>query len=69
MFDHHCTACDKRLLIFPGQVTGMSNTDRGIVVAFTCWCGAEQAMLTGRRATETAPAAAAVERETADVAA
>ena len=42
MFDHHCTACAKRQLIFPSQVTGMANTDRGIVVAFTCWCGAEQ---------------------------
>jgi hypothetical protein len=51
MFDHHCTACDKRQLIFPSQVTAMSNTDRGIVVAFVCWCGAEQSMVTGRAAT------------------
>ena len=51
MFDHHCTACDKRQLIFSSQVTAMSNTDRGIVVAFTCWCGAEQNMVTGRKAT------------------
>lgn len=57
MFDHHCTACAKRQLIFPGQVTGMVNTDHGIVVAFTCWCGAEQAMLTGAKAK---PAAAPV---------
>ena len=33
MFDHHCTACDKRQLIFPSQVTSLTNTDHGIVVA------------------------------------
>ena len=49
MFDHHCTACDKRQLIFPSQVTSLVNTDHGIIVAFECWCGAEQTMLTGRR--------------------
>ena len=56
MFDHHCTACAKRQLIFPSQVTGMVNTDHGIIVAFTCWCGADQTMLSGAKA---APAAAA----------
>lgn len=65
MFDHHCTSCDRRLLIFPGQVTGLTNTDRGIVVAFTCWCGSHQALVTGRRATD---ARAEVRRPT-DVAA
>ena len=48
MFDHHCTACDKRQLIFPSQVTSLVNTEHGIVVSFECWCGAEQTMLTGR---------------------
>ena len=33
MFDHHCTACDKRQLIFPSQVTSLVNTDHGIIVA------------------------------------
>ena len=47
MFDHHCTSCDKRQLIFPSQVTSMANTDHGIVVAFTCWCGADQTLITG----------------------
>ena len=47
MFDHHCTACDKRRLIFPSQVTSLANTERGIVLAFTCWCGAEQVTATG----------------------
>ncbi len=50
MFTHTCTHCSKRQLIFPSQITGMANTDGGIVVAFTCWCGSEQAMLTGSKA-------------------
>lgn len=49
MFDHHCTACDRTQLIFPSQVTSLVNTDHGIIVAFECWCGAEQTMATGRR--------------------
>jgi hypothetical protein len=54
MFDHHCTACAKRQLIFPSQVSSMTNTDHGIVVAFTCWCGAHQTMVTGRAASKPA---------------
>ena len=50
MFDHHCTACDKRQLIFPSQVTAMTNNGQGIVVSFTCWCGNEQTMTTCRAA-------------------
>ena len=52
MFDHLCTACGKRQLIFSSQLTSLLNTDRGIIVAFDCWCGAEQTMLTGRSATD-----------------
>lgn len=48
MFDHTCTECERRQLIFPSQVTSLVNTDHGIIVAFTCWCGAEQTMATGR---------------------
>ena len=50
MFDHHCTACGKRQLIFPNRVTSVTNTDHGIIIAFTCWCGAAQTWVTGRRA-------------------
>jgi hypothetical protein len=50
MFDHRCTSCHKRQLIFPSQIASMTNTDQGIVVAFTCWCGAEQSLTTGRAA-------------------
>ena len=59
MFDNLCTACDKRQLIFPSQVTSLTNTDRGIVVAYTCWCGAEQTMTTGLAAPHTKVALAA----------
>ena len=50
MFTHHCTACNRRQLILPSQVTRLDNTDRGIDVTFTCWCGSEQSLLTGRAA-------------------
>ena len=56
MFDHVCSACDKRQLIFPGMVTSVTNTDHGIEVAFTCWCGADQTWVTGRVAGEKTPA-------------
>jgi hypothetical protein len=49
MFDHECTACRKRQLIFPSQVASVTNTAGGIVVSFTCWCGADQTWVTGRR--------------------
>lgn len=51
MFDHKCTACAKRQLIFPSQVTSLTNAAHGIVVRFTCWCGAEQTMVSGKAAT------------------
>lgn len=50
MFDHYCSTCDKRQLIFPSQVTSMTNTEHGIVVGFSCWCGADQTLTTGRGA-------------------
>ncbi len=58
MFAHTCTACCKRRLNFADQITGMDSTDHGIVVTFTCWCGAEQTMTTGVRAAPPAPAPA-----------
>ena len=50
MFDHFCTACRQRQLIFPTQVTSIANDERGVHVRFTCWCGAEQTLDTGRAA-------------------
>jgi hypothetical protein len=52
MFAHTCTVCQCRQLVFPSQIEALDNTDHGIVVSFTCWCGAEQSVLTGRSATE-----------------
>jgi hypothetical protein len=50
MFATTCSACAQQYLIFPNQVRQIDNTDRGIEVRFECWCGAEQTLLTGRRA-------------------
>lgn len=52
MFTHTCSHCAKRQLIFPSQISAVTNTEAGIVVAFTCWCGETEAVLTGRRATK-----------------
>ena len=54
MFDHKCTACAKRQLIFPSQVTAMNSSAAGILIRFTCWCGAEQTMVSGKAATTAA---------------
>ena len=45
MFAHDCSSCGKRQLIFVSQVTSLVNTDHGIEVGFTCWCGAAQTRL------------------------
>lgn len=58
MFDHDCTACQRRQLIFPSQVTSLVNTEHGILMSFECWCGAEQTLLTGRAADQREPVAA-----------
>ncbi len=42
MFTHDCSACDRRQLIFPSMIEGVTRTEDGTQVAFTCWCGAEQ---------------------------
>ncbi|KRB76164.1 hypothetical protein ASE01_14155 [Nocardioides sp. Root190] len=47
MFTHTCSACHRRELIFPSQITALDTTERGIVVRFTCWCDAEQTMVSG----------------------
>ena len=59
MFDNECTACGKRQLIFPSQITGLANTDAGIVVGYTCWCGADQIWVTGKRREDRRPLVAA----------
>ena len=54
MFANTCTSCGKRQLIFPSQITSLANTERGIEVAYTCWCGASQTWLTGRATSDRA---------------
>ena len=56
MFDTTCTECRRHLLIFPSQITGMTNVDGGIRVAYSCWCGSEQTWVTG--SSQRAPVAA-----------
>ncbi len=56
MFLNTCTECANRQLIFPSQVTSLIHTEHGIVVDYTCWCGAEQNLVTGSRARRTPPA-------------
>jgi hypothetical protein len=51
MFAHNCSACERRQLVFASQIKALQNTDHGIVVRFTCWCGADQVALTGRKVT------------------
>ena len=60
VFTNVCSSCRRNQLIFLSQVTGMAETEQGTVVAYTCWCGADQAWLAGRRTAtrgEVAPAA------------
>jgi hypothetical protein len=59
MFDHFCTVCRQRRLIFPTQVRSIVNDDRGVHVRFACWCGAEQTLDTGRAADLPRPTVAA----------
>jgi len=42
MFANTCTSCQKHLLIFPSQITGMARIDGVVACTYTCWCGAEQ---------------------------
>lgn len=57
MFDNNCQVCATRVLIFESQISSMTNTDHGIEVTFTCWCGTEQTQVTGRAARQPAHAA------------
>ena len=50
MFDVHCSACDRRRMLSAGRVLGIRNDERGIHVAFRCYCGALGALHTGRAA-------------------
>lgn len=47
MFTHHCTACERRQLMFVRQISDVAPVTGGLEVSFTCWCGAEQTELLG----------------------
>jgi len=42
MFVNECTVCQKRQLILPSQITGMTSAAEGFALTYTCWCGADQ---------------------------
>jgi hypothetical protein len=42
MFARECTECGKRMLIFPSQITGLTNTGEDLELTYECWCGAAQ---------------------------
>ncbi len=48
VFDVHCAACARHLLITPSQVTGIVNDAAGIHVEYRCRCGALGVLHTGR---------------------
>jgi hypothetical protein len=50
MFTVHCDCVDGEMLLSESRITGVANTDDGIIVAFRCWCGRDGTFLTGRRA-------------------
>jgi hypothetical protein len=60
MFAHHCTACDRRMLIFPSQILSVREHEDGLAYQLECWCGAEQTMI------EPLLSEAPVERSAAD---
>lgn len=45
MFTNHCEACQRRQLIFPSQVKAVLDTETGVELLYTCWCGSEQTYL------------------------
>jgi len=57
VFDAYYPACQSRKLVFASQVRGIVNDEDGIHVVYRCWCGADSAWTTGRKARELAPAA------------
>ena len=45
LFVNRCTACEKSQLIFPSLVKGVRETEKGLELVYTCWCGSEQSYL------------------------
>lgn len=49
MFDVHCPNHGHVVLLGHGNVDEVRNTDAGIEVHLTCWCGEHLVVETGRR--------------------
>ncbi len=58
MFTRRCTACERRQLVFPSQLTGLEATDLGLRVSYTCMCGEAQTF-TAEDAAQVVPRVAA----------
>lgn len=56
MFDPYCPACSSRFLAGIRQLRSLDNTSEGIVLRFTCHCGGEAVLVTGRFASRAADA-------------
>jgi hypothetical protein len=50
MFDPYCSTCQTRVLVGFRRLRSLENTPGGIVLRFTCHCGGEAVLTTGRRA-------------------
>jgi len=46
----HCDRLGKEVLIWPGSVQGIQNTEQGMVVTYRCACGDTAQMVTGKNA-------------------
>ena len=54
MFDPYCPSCSSRVLTGIRQLRSLDNTSRGIVLRFSCHCGGEAVLVTGRLASRPA---------------
>jgi hypothetical protein len=49
MFSAHCPEHGAEVLLGYGNLIGVENTDKGVVVHWRCFCGTRGHTLTGRR--------------------
>lgn len=43
----HCAHLDGEVLIWPNAITGIDNTEQGLLVSYQCACGEPGQVLTG----------------------
>jgi hypothetical protein len=49
MFSAHCPEHGAEVLLGYGNLIGVENTDKGVLVHWRCYCGTRGHTLTGRR--------------------